>query len=310
MGRETPRTYGVLVPFIGALITLMSGVNSRLAGQVGNFAATLVIHAVGLLAVCAICVLRREETQGARPPAYYYLGGFVGVGTVFASIYAFQALGASVAVALALLGQTLYSIIMDATGFLGRKKYPLSVRRLPGIALAFAGVAVMVQGSPVRADTAALLIALAAGVLAVLSFALNSELGRRRGIFRSVRTNYLIGLLTTIAVIAALRLFGLDALRVEHAARSLAAAGPFLILGGGLIGVIVVSALNLVFPRVSAFAATLLLFSGQAFMGVTIDAVAAGEFDVKKLIGTVVLLAGLAVDALLSRRPARAQTGG
>jgi transporter family-2 protein len=298
-----------LVPLIGALITLMSGVNSRLSGIAGNLVAVLVIHVVGLVAVSAVLLVKREEgrsrEEGAELvpgrrglPLYYYLGGFVGVGTVFSSNYAFGALGASLAVALALLGQTLFSVAVDATGFMGRSKYPLSVRSLPGIGLAIAGVAIMGSGTAGSgsASAFAVLVALASGVLPGLTFILNSELGRRKGIMRSTRTNYLVGLATTLLIVAAVRPAAAEAV---HA---VVTAGPFLALGGGLMGVAVVSAMNLIFPRMPAFSATLLLFSGQALTGVLIDIAAEGAFDVRKLVGTFVLLAGLSINGLLRAR--------
>ena len=302
--------YSALAPLIGVLITFMSAVNSRLSGIVGNLVAALVIHVVGLAAVSAVLLAKREEGRPARGrlPVHYYLGGFVGVGTVFSSIYAFGALGASLAVALALLGQTLFSVAVDATGFLGRARYPLSARRLPGIGLAIVGVAIMgatVVGQPGvgfggaagngRSSALAMLVALASGVLPGLTFILNSELGRRKGILRSTRVNYLVGLATTLVIVAAVRP------PAAESAHAVVTAGPFLALGGGLMGVAVVSAMNLIFPRMPAFSATLLLFSGQALTGVLIDVVAEGAFDVRKFVGTFVLLAGLAINGLLTR---------
>jgi transporter family-2 protein len=288
------------MPLIGALITLMSGVNSRLSATAGNLVATLVIHTVGLAAVSGLLLVTRQEgRQGrARLPVYYYLGGFVGVGTVFSSNYAFGALGASLAVALALLGQTLFSVAVDATGFMGRAKYPLSLRRLPGIGLAIAGVAIMGAASAGsgHARAPAIFVALASGGLPGLTFILNSELGRRTGVVRSTRANYLVGLATTLLIAAVVRP------SAAEAAHALMAAGPFLALGGGLMGVVVVSSISLTFPRMPAFSATLLLFCGQALAGVLIDFVAAGAFDVMKCVGTFVLLGGLAVNGLLTRR--------
>lgn len=75
------------------------------------------------------------------------------------------------------------------------------------------------------------------------------------------------------------------------------------------MGVIVVAAMNVIFPRTTAFAATLLLFSGQALTGVAFEAVAGGAFDVWKLVGTVLLLGGLALHVLLSRRGTAEETG-
>jgi len=296
---ETTLRYSILVPLVGALITFMSGVNTRLTARVGFLAAAVVIHVAGLAAISAILSVKREEKRAGRLPAWQYLGGVVGVTTVFSSIYAFTTLGASLAVALSLLGQALFSIALDATGFLGRTRFPLSVRRLPGIALAVAGVVVMsheVIAGDWRADVPAILIALAAGATPIISFTLNSELGRRKGILRSTRANYVTGLAGTLLVAAVL------GLPVVDAARAVAAAGPFLALGGGFLGVVVVTSMNFVFPRISAFAATVLLFSGQALMGLLLDGLRTGVFDAWKLVGTFVLLIGLAVDSVLTRR--------
>lgn len=297
------RLVGALLPLVGALITVMSGLNSRLAAAVGTLIATLVIHAAGLAAVSLLLLVKHEEGRPGRIPFWYYMGGFVGVGTVFSTIYAFTMLGASLAVALALLGQTLCSVAIDAAGFLGRTKYPLTVKRLPGLGLAIIGVGVM-AGSWHR-DALAMLVAFVSGALPALSFSLNSELGRRKGLVRSTRVNYLVGLGTALAVALCVRP------PVAAAAASLSAAGPLLALGGGVLGVVVISSMNFLFPRVPALSATLLLFCGQAFMGVLIDAVAAGALDVRKLAGTLIVLVGLAVNGLLAqaRNPARLAGG-
>ena len=299
-GRETSTVYSALAPLIGAVITIMNDVNSRFSGLVGTLTSTLVIHIVGLAVVSAILLVKRENARPVQTPFYYYLGGFVGVWTVFSSMYAFSALGASFAVALGLLGQTLLSVAADATGFLGRKKYPLRARSLPGISMAIAGVAIMVGNW--RSNAPAMLVGLASGALPGLTFIINSELGRRKGVFRSTRINYIAGLLTTILIIAAVRPPVTSLARAVEAVRAAGAAGPFLVLGGGITGVVVVTAVNYVFPRIAAFSATLLLFSGQAVTGVVIDAIVTGAFDTRKIIGTTVLLAGLTVNSLLSKR--------
>lgn len=289
--------YSALASLIGALITVMNVVNTRLVGRAGVLAALLVIHVVGLAAVSLILIIKREKALPGRLPFYAYLGGFVGVGTVFAGTYAFAALGASLAVALALIGQTLFAVTADATGFMGRTIHPLTVRRLPGMALAAAGAVIMVERW--SGNALPILVALLSGVLPGVSFILNSELGRKKGLVRSTRVNYIVGLATTLVLIALIRP------PAEAAAHTVAAAGPVLILGGGLMGVVVVTGMSVVFPRVSAFSATLLLYCGQAVAGVLMDAITQGFFDARKLVGTLVLLVGLTLDTVLSRRAAR-----
>jgi bacterial/archaeal transporter family-2 protein len=286
-----------IAPLVGALITVMNGINSRFSETAGYFLAVPVIHVAGLATVSLILLARPETRRPGRLPFYYYSGGVFGIVTVFTSSYSFAALGASFAVALSLVGQALFSIAADATGLLGRERYPLTLRSLPGLALSIAGAAVM--AGDWKADAPAMLAALASGAVPGFTFILNSELGRRKGLFRSVRVNYVTGLAASLLVLLASgqspALFG----------PSLARAGAGLSLGGGIMGVAVVASMNYIMPRVPAFYATLLAFSGQALAGLVIDFAAEGLWDWRKLIGTLVLLAGLGINAMLTKKTAR-----
>ena len=166
----------------------MNAVNSRLAAAVGYPTAAIVVHLVGLVGVQVLLLARRETPIPGRLPLVYYLGGFFGAGTVFAGNYAFSVLSASLAVALALVGQATFSLIADATGLFGRKRYPPSALSLPGIGMAAVGVVVMAGRG--RLELAAVLAALAMGILPGLSFVLNSELGLKKGILRAARWNF------------------------------------------------------------------------------------------------------------------------
>jgi len=284
--------YGALAPLVGALVTIMSGINSRLSELVDPVVAVLVIHAVGLAAIVGVTLARRDRALPGRIPAWSYLGGLVGVVTVFSSNYAFSALGASLTVAVALLGQTVFSVAADSAGILGRARYPLSARRVPGIAMALAGLAVMGHW---RLAGPAMLVAFAAGASSGLSTVLNAELGRRKGVLHSARANYAVGLATTAAIALLVRP------SVPEAIAAVTSAGPFLVLGGGLIGIVVVSTINVIVPRIAVFRFTILMFAGQTVTGVIIDALGDGVVDLRKIAGTAVLLGGLALDARCTR---------
>ena len=283
---------GVAMSLVGALITVTTSVNTGLARAAGSLPATLVIHAVGLATISVVLLMRRQAPSTGKIGPVFFLGGVVGVGTVFSSMFAFAALGASLAVALALLGQTFFAVVVDATGLLGRRRYPVAVRQAPGIALAIAGVAVMAGAW--HGSALALLAGLVSGALPGLSFILNAELGRARGVLRSTRVNYITGLAATLVLAAIARP------PVAETARAVLAAGPVLVLGGGLMGVVIVTLVNVLFPRLPAFVATILLFSGQALAGVVIDLTTSGTFDARKVAGVGILLVGLAGNALLS----------
>ena len=286
-----------LAPLVGALLTLMNSINSVLSLKVGMLASALVIHLVGLVAVGLVCVIRREPRPIVGIPPWLWGGGVVGVGTVFTSITAFSGLGAGLAVALALLGQLLFSVIVDALGLFGRRRYPPRARTIPGIALALAGIALMAGRLEGRLGYA--LAALASGALPVLSFTLNSQLATRIGIWGGALANYVTGLLTTLLVVAALRP------DLGSGLGLLAATPALYILGGGLLGVVMVGMTNSIFPRLPALTSVILIFSGQALTGVLLDALTAGRFEAAKLWGTLLVLLGLGINALLERRATR-----
>lgn len=283
--------YAILAPIIGGLITVMNGINSVLAAGIGNYLSVLVIHIVGLAAVCLVLPFRKGEGRCGRPPFYYYAGGFVGVGTVFCCNIAFSRLGASLAVALALLGQMLASLAVDSTGFLGRKRYPLSPRSIPGILIALAGIWIMAGRWEGRLGFMAL--AFLSGILPLASFILNSQLSLEIGIFKSARANYLVGLATTLVLLAVVRP------PLEESYVALKATRAFFVLGGGILGVVMVAASNFIIPKIPALTSTLLMFAGQALTGVVIEAIAQGSFPATKLAGTVVVLAGLGLNVLM-----------
>lgn len=300
----------VLAPLVGALITLMNSLNSRLVGRVGSLASVLTVHLVGLAALAMIVVGRaasralsgRGPVAGrrgsAKLPAYAYLGGVVGVVTVFASAYGYGALGASLAVALGLVGQTVFSLIVDATGAFGRQRRPFAPRRLPGIAAIAAGALCMAGNW--RADLPAILAALLAGVSVGTSSVLNSRLGRERGLLRATGTNYLTGLSTTLIILA---FAAPDLAAVRAAAASVLEAGPLLAMGGGLMGVISVGVMSFLFARLPAFTASILVFAGQSLCGLALDA-ASGIVNTGKIAGTFFVALGLGLDMALSARAA------
>jgi len=288
--------YGTFAIAAGALVTVMSSVNSRFSEIAGPATSVLVIHASGLAAILAVSLFVKHTAVPGRIPLYMYLGGVIGVSTVFASNFAFSAIGASLTIALALLGQTMFSVVADTTGLLGRVKYPLSGRRIPGIALVLAGVAIM--SGAWRANLPAMFLALGAGVSVGLSAVLNSQLGTRKGILYSTRANYTTGLLTAALIFVAAR----DP--VPGILEAITAAGPLLALSGGMMGIVVVMTINVVMPRLPVFTATILMFAGQTVTGIFMDALRDGVIDPRKIAGTTILVAGLVFDAVLAQSPA------
>ena len=62
---------------------------------------------------------------------------------------------------------------------------------------------------------------------------------------------------------------------------------------GGAVGVGVISLSSFLSSKISAFYLTLLLFIGQLFTGMLLDYLVAGDFSLNKVIGGVLVVAGL-----------------
>ena len=77
------------------------------------------------------------------------------------------------------------------------------------------------------------------------------------------------------------------------------AAVPLWAYFGGLMGVITVSVQSFVTPRMPAFQLTLILFVGQVFMGLVLDALSGAGGSAQEWIGGVFAVAGLSLNALL-----------
>jgi len=66
------------------------------------------------------------------------------------------------------------------------------------------------------------------------------------------------------------------------------------------VGVVILG--NITVVKVSAFYLTLLIFIGQIFSGILIDAVISGEFSARILTGGILVAIGLCVNLLLDRK--------
>jgi transporter family-2 protein len=285
---------------IGVLITAMNSANALLSSHVGMLPAGIFIHLAGLATVSLVLLVRRERRRegGERPSPYLYGGGAIGVATVLACAYSFTRIGAGLAVALALAGQTAGSLAVDATGFLGMKKYPFSPLRLLWLGLAVAGLFIMVGRSEWRVDPPSFAAAFASGLFTLASSILNSRLSAKIGHWRGVRANFVVGLAVTSLLVLAIRP------SLSPLGEGIVQAGPLLLLGGGALGVAVVGGICFMLPRMPVLNATLAMFSGQVAAGLLIDAIAQGPVPTRRIVGAIVLLAGLAGSSIGAPRGA------
>ncbi|MGG0726733.1 DMT family transporter [Bacillus paramycoides] len=136
--------YNFLSVFIGALIAIMIPLNGILSEIIGNYTASVVIHLVGLVAVVIVLIINKNKILFEKGiPLYLYSAGAIGVFTVLFSNICFSALGASITIALSLLGQSIASIVIDHYGLLGMKVAKFEKKKLIGLLFISSGIVVM-----------------------------------------------------------------------------------------------------------------------------------------------------------------------
>jgi len=269
----------------------MIAVNGGLTTHYGVYTATIIIHMVGLIVIIAVVLYKRERFFPARYPWFLYMGGAIGVFTTVANNLSFGRISVSAILALGLLGQSVTGFVIDQYGLLGMKKYPFAKQQLIGLSLILAGIGAMINSFEIVAVTVSFL----AGFTIVMSRTLNARLSAVTSVRVSTFYNYLVGLMVSA-------LFLLILGRGEIAFAELTLSPSWYIYLGGVLGVAVVLLSNIVVVRVSAFYLTLLIFVGQVFSGVLIDAFLAQEVVLRNVIGGVLVAAGLSINLILDSR--------
>lgn len=130
-----------------------------------------------------------------------------------------------------------------------------------------------------------ILISIAAGAIVVLSRILNTKLSEKVGLIQSSFFNYLTGILAALILYIIFR----DAFSLKQLYDI-----PFYAYLGGLLGVVIVILNSVITPKMSSFYATLIIFIGQLFTGILIDCITLKTIPVAKIIGGILVVAGLA----------------
>jgi len=244
-----------------------------------------------------------QKTGKKRIPPLLYSGGVIGVLMIFGNNICFDRLGTSLTLAAGILGQSAASLVIDSTGFLGMPRYRFRSRKLIGLSLNAAGIIMMVTDW--RLNLLFLLFALFVGSLTIIQMSLNAQLAVRTGLFRGVRINYIGG--TAASAAALLLVFMLSqkqAISGETAFQPalLGQISPLFLLGGGLLGVLIVTGSNIILPRIPTIYTSLLNFFGQITAALIIDALLFDMFSVRRMRGAVLILAGIAVNVYIDKK--------
>ena len=136
------KSAGVLV---GLLIAIMVTINGTLAGVVGDYAATVVIHFIGLLLISIILIAKKLKIRVEKQiPLYWFSGGAIGAFMIIFNNMSFSHLGVSLTLALGLVGQLIASAVIDHYGLFGLNVSKFKKEKMIGFITIFAGITIMV----------------------------------------------------------------------------------------------------------------------------------------------------------------------
>ncbi|MCL2373095.1 MAG: DMT family transporter [Defluviitaleaceae bacterium] len=274
----------------------MIAINGALTGQFGIYTATIIIHIAGLLVIGAVVLFKRDRIFTRGGAWYWYLGGMVGVFTTVSNNVAFGRISVSALLALGLLGQSVSGLVIDQFGLFGMQKHSFEKQKIIGLLLVVAGIASMINNFEILA----MVVSFAAGVTIVTSRTLNARLSAATNVRTSTFYNYVVGLFC--AILAFLLLGRGEIAFVEV----LPLSASWYMYFGGMLGVCVVLLLNVTVVKISAFYLTLLIFIGQIFSGVLVDAFLDGEVSIRIIVGGVLVGLGMCANLIVDNRKATA----
>ncbi len=147
-----PPVHVLAALLLGALIPLQAGANARLSrsladGQGSAWAASTVNFLVGLAVILVVLFSKGgglAAFKGASSaPWWAWIGGLIGAAFVAGTVVCIPRLGAAEFLALAVLGQMLFSLAADHFGLVGLAVREVTPLRLLGVLLVAGGVALI-----------------------------------------------------------------------------------------------------------------------------------------------------------------------
>ncbi|MFA9376418.1 MAG: DMT family transporter [Lachnotalea sp.] len=128
----------------GALLSIMIAMNSDLSSTMGVYYSVALIHLIGLILIIIILKIKQISMKYHKNiPWYWYSGGAIGILTTVFQNLTVSNMGVSKTLALALLGQSVVSIIIEKYGWFETPKKVVNRKHFIGIGFILCGILVM-----------------------------------------------------------------------------------------------------------------------------------------------------------------------
>ena len=256
----------------------------------GEYLTTFIIHAVGLVSVSAVSLVKRENPikMAKGVPFAILLGGVINYFTTFFNTLAVGKISVTAILALSLLGQAVTSLVVDCFGLMGMPRRRLGALELCGIVLLLGGT-----GS---APLLPVIVSILSGTFCVCTRQVTAQLSERTSLLTGTWFSYFTGLLVSVAALGIAAALGVE---IPFSAGFSPRAWIYL---GGALGAVAVFLQSICVKHMSSVAMTLVMFAGQVFGGAAIDALFYEKFSTVTLTGGILAFAGLVLNALGARR--------
>jgi bacterial/archaeal transporter family-2 protein len=126
----------------GMLIAIMVTLNGELSRSYPPFVTILIFNLVGLLVIFVLVLIKKSDLRSFKKkiPLYYFLPGLFSVVLTLFNNICIVNIGVSVTLALAIVGQAVFSTVIDSFGLMAVNKTPFDKRKILGFVIIGAGI--------------------------------------------------------------------------------------------------------------------------------------------------------------------------
>lgn len=130
----------------GMMLSVMLVFNGALSAELGLITATFVVNLIGFVGALTAGVLLKIDLKSIfkKQPPYLYLGGAFSVVVILINTIAFTKVGISLTIALSLVGQLIFSSIIDHFGLFDSKVIRFNIKKILGFSFMTLGILVMI----------------------------------------------------------------------------------------------------------------------------------------------------------------------
>lgn len=144
-GTRMAIVFSLAAGIAGAAQASISGALGRRVGTIGSAGFGVILAAVLVIALALVLGRGGSVVAAIHEPLWLWLGGLFGAVIVLAIAYAPPRIGTFATVALLIAGQLAAGALIDAFGWLGSPRIPVTFTRATGLLLVAAGAALTLK---------------------------------------------------------------------------------------------------------------------------------------------------------------------